>query len=180
MVMEPATDVTCYQICLRDMVRSCRIGCYEQEQRAPQRVRITVILDIAPELVYQGDSLAQFGDAGFCDAKDARFVNYERFLRAIDQILAAGPFALVETLAERILAACFACPQVAAARARVEKLDLVPEACIGVEIARQRPRQWLPSSATTQPSSARSDSGAKQASISAAVTSARLPGRQRG
>lgn len=121
-------DLAGYQVFVRDVVRSCGIGIYDFERLAPQRVRIAVTLDVAPtaraEPVSRGDAIEEV-------------VSYEPVIGAIDRIIAAGHINLVETLAERIIDACFALPRVTAVRAMVEKIDIVPDASVGVVIERR-------------------------------------------
>jgi dihydroneopterin aldolase len=66
-------------------------------------------------------------------------VSYEVVVRRVEQIVAQGHVHLVETLAERIADACLADERVLAARVRIEKPDIIPNArSVGVEIERIR------------------------------------------
>ena len=58
---------------------------------------------------------------------------------AVRAIVAAGHIKLVETLAERLAAACLSDARVLLARVQVEKLDVFPDAAAaGIAIVRRR------------------------------------------
>ena len=60
-------------------------------------------------------------------------------MKKVDAIIAEGHVNLVETLAERIAAACLKDRRVMAARVRIEKPEIIPNArSVGVEIERAR------------------------------------------
>lgn len=112
------------RVFLRDMVLMASIGVYPHEQQGPQRVRVNVDLAVADE------------GGGGADRLD-RVVDYERVAKAVRAIVAGGHIKLVETLAERIAAACLEDRRVLRARIRVEKLDLFADtASAGVEVER--------------------------------------------
>jgi dihydroneopterin aldolase len=68
-----------------------------------------------------------------------RVVDYSVIVDRVRALVAAGHVRLVETLAERIAAACLEDPRILSARIRVEKLDIYPDAgSVGVEIERLR------------------------------------------
>jgi dihydroneopterin aldolase len=111
---------------VRDLVLSCLIGVHKFEQRKPQRIRINVDVAVREEGKAQSDLLADV-------------VDYEELTDKIRAMVASGHVNLVETLAERIADLCLAEPRVEAARVRVEKLDIFPDAVsVGVEIERSR------------------------------------------
>ena len=90
-----------------------------------QPVRINVDLAVE-DLIDLGDDLAKVVDYGVIETK-------------IRAIIAEGHVRLVETLAERIAAACFEDARVKTARVRVEKLHALSNAeSAGVEIERTR------------------------------------------
>ena len=110
---------------LRDMVLQASIGWYPQEHGVTQRVRINIDLGVEED----------------ADASDhlSRVVSYETVAVAVRAIVAAGHIKLVETLAERIAAACLADPRVLFAHVQVEKPDVFPDAAAaGVAIVRRR------------------------------------------
>ena len=111
---------------LRDMVLLASIGVYTHEQGVRQRVRINVDLAVADD----GDTR---------DRLD-RVVNYAQVAEAVRGIVAAGHIKLVETLAERVAAACLGDERVLRARVRVEKLDIFDDmVSAGVEVERCKP-----------------------------------------
>ena len=110
---------------LRDMVLQASIGIYPHEQAARQRIRINVDLGV----IERG--------GGRADRLD-RVVDYEQVADRVRLIVAAGHINLVETLAERIAAACLEDGRVRLARIRVEKLDVFPDVgAAGVEVERR-------------------------------------------
>ena len=114
------------RVFVRDLVLPARIGIYEHEKSAPQRVRINLDLEVE--------------DGAPDDDQIDSVVSYEPLVLAARDILAAGHIALLETLAERLSAECLADPRVRLARIRVEKLDAFPDAdAVGIEIVRTRP-----------------------------------------
>ncbi len=112
---------------LRDMVLQASIGIYPHEHEARQRVRINVDLGVA-----------EGGPIPAADHLD-RVVDYEQVADTVRRIVAAGHVKLVETLAERIAAACLLDPRVRLARIRVEKLDVFADTeAAGVEVERMQ------------------------------------------
>jgi len=101
---------------VRDLVMDALIGVYAHERLKPQRIRLNLDLDvIAPGVT--GEDMAS----------------------VVKGVVTQGHVTLVETLAERIAARCLADARVAAAKVRVEKLDVFPDAAsVGVEIERAR------------------------------------------
>jgi len=68
-----------------------------------------------------------------------RVVDYAVVADRVRALVAAGHVRLVETLAERLAEICLEDPRVAAARIRVEKLDVFADAAsVGVEVERRR------------------------------------------
>ena len=110
---------------LRDMVLQASIGWYAHEHGTTQRVRINIDLGVEEDT----------------DTSDhlSRVVSYETVAADVRAIAAAGHIKLVETLAERIAAACLADPRVLFAHVQVEKPDVFPDAAAaGVAIVRRR------------------------------------------
>ncbi len=110
---------------LRDMVLQASIGWYAHEHGVMQRVRINIDLGVEED----------------ADPSDhlSRVVSYETVAAEVRAIVAAGHIKLVETLAERIAAACLADPRVLFAHVQVEKPDVFPDAAAaGVAIVRRR------------------------------------------
>ena len=116
---------------VRDLLLQARIGVYASEHDGPQRIRVNVdlaVLDPAEALP---------GGVG-SDTLD-RVVDYSRIVGSVRNVVAAQHVQLVETLAERLAAACMADERIVSVRVRVEKLDILPDgATAGVEIERRR------------------------------------------
>ena len=113
-----------HRLFVRGLVLPCRIGVHRHERDAPQRVRVSVELDIddvpAPRL----------------DAID-EVVSYDDVVRGVRQMVGADHINLVESLAEKILGFCLTDSRVARARVTVEKLDVFgDDTVVGVEIER--------------------------------------------
>ena len=111
---------------VRDLDMMALIGIYDHEKRDPQRIIVNIDLS-----VMEGD--------GPQDDDISHVVSYEIVVKKVEAIIAEGHTNLVETLCEKIAAACLRDKRVAAARVRVEKPDIIPNArSVGVEIERQR------------------------------------------
>ncbi len=116
-----------WRIVVRDLELKALIGVHRHERNGRQRVRVNLELDVA-------------APASALDDKLANAVNYQQVVDEVRRIVAAGHVNLVETLAERIAAACLADRRVLRARVRVEKLDVFADAAsVGVEIERDNP-----------------------------------------
>jgi dihydroneopterin aldolase len=111
---------------VRDLEIIALLGIHEHEKVKAQRIVINIDLSVRE---------------GKSDIKDDihNVVSYEVVVRRVEQVIAAGHVHLVETLAERIAEACLADERVIAARIRIEKPDIIPNArSVGVEIERIR------------------------------------------
>ncbi len=118
------------RIFIRDLDLMASIGIYPHERAAPQRIRVNVEALVAEDPADDG-----------ADRLD-RVVSYEPIAEAVRKVAGAGHVRLVETLAERIAAACFWDSRVRTVMVRVEKLDVFPDAAAaGVEIERSRPAE---------------------------------------
>jgi dihydroneopterin aldolase len=116
---------------LRDMVLQASVGVHAFEHDAAQRIRVNV------DLAVEDDSGALSRAAPGRDDL-SRVVDYEAVADKIRAIVTAGHVRLLETLAERMAAACLADTRVHLARIRVEKLDIFADtASVGVEIERR-------------------------------------------
>lgn len=132
MERRPASDTTqVYRMLVRDLVLPCRIGVYDHEKRAPQRVRINAQLLVERQIA-QGDQLGGV-------------LNYEGIIDGIRALTQGEHIGLVETLAEQIMAVCLADPRALAASVSVEKLDVFADAAsVGVVLRRRRPVKARP------------------------------------
>ena len=108
---------------VRDMIVSCLIGVYKHEHTAPQRVRVNVDLGVLEQPGTQHDDLAGV-------------VCYERICHCVRSVAHDGHVNLVETMATRIADICLQDRRIRSARVRIEKLDVIPDAIVGVEIER--------------------------------------------
>lgn len=111
---------------VKDLEIIALLGVLEQEKIKPQRIIVNIDLSVSE------------GEAKIED--DIRnVVSYETVVRKVERIVAQGHVNLVETLAERIALASLADPRVLAARVRIEKPDIIPNArSVGVEVERVR------------------------------------------
>ena len=113
-----------HRLFVRGLVLPCRIGVHRHERDAPQRVRVSVELDIDDVPAPRSDSINEV-------------VNYDDVVRGVRQMVGTDHINLVESLAERILGFCLKDPRVSRARVTVEKLDVFgDDAIVGVEIER--------------------------------------------
>lgn len=114
-----------YRVFVRDLVVPCSIGIYPREKGLRRRVRVNAELTVAAPISGRDDF--------------AEVVNYEDIVSGIKSIAEAGHINLVESLADRIVALCFADRRVTSVRVVVEKLDVYPEAeSVGVVLERSR------------------------------------------
>ena len=111
------------RVFVRDMVLQAAIGVYPHEHGGTQRVRVNV--DLAVQ------------EAAVDDDRLGSVVSYELVFHRVQAIVGAGHIKLVETLAERIAAACLEDERVVRALVRVEKLDVFAGVgSVGVEVER--------------------------------------------
>jgi dihydroneopterin aldolase len=100
----------------------CSIGVLPAERNGPQRVRVSVALDVRP------------GDG--CD-DIAGVLDYDVVRAGIARVARSRHFNLLETLCEEIARLCLSHDQVRGVRARTEKLDVYPDCqSVGVEVVR--------------------------------------------
>lgn len=109
---------------VRDLEVKTLIGIYEQEKAAPQRIIVNIDLSVLE---------------GSGDDDISHVVSYEIVVKKVEAIIAEGHTNLIETLCEKVAAACLKDKRVMAARVRIEKPDIIPNArSVGVEIERVR------------------------------------------
>jgi dihydroneopterin aldolase len=113
----------CRRLFLRDHEILIDIGVHEFEKRGAQRVLVNVELYVPlAHSTPRADDLAEV-------------VDYDFVRERIAERVARGHIQLQETLADDILAAMLAHPQVRAARVSTEKPDVYPDcAAVGVEV----------------------------------------------
>ena len=111
---------------VRDLDLMALIGIYDQEKVKPQRIVVNIDLSVTE-------------GAGHKDDDIGHVVSYEIVVKKVEAIVAEGHINLIETLCEKIAAACLRDKRVMAARVRVEKPDIIKNArSVGVEIERAR------------------------------------------
>ena len=109
---------------VRDLEVMATLGIYEIEKLAPQRIIVSIDL-----------SVLEGRDAVADDISNV--VSYEIVVKKVEAIIARGHVNLVETLAELFAVACLKDKRVVAARVRIEKPDIIPNArSVGIEIER--------------------------------------------
>lgn len=111
---------------VRDLEVMASLGIYEVEKQKPQRVIVSIDLAVKEGKAAIGDDISNV-------------VSYEIVVKKVEAIVAAGHINLVETMAELIATACLKDRRVVAARVKIEKPDIIPNArSVGIEIERQR------------------------------------------
>ena len=109
---------------VRDLELTALLGIYDHEKVEPQRIVVNIDLSV---------------QEGSGDDDISHVVSYEIVVKKVEAIIAEGHVNLVETLCERIAESCLTDKRVMAARVRVEKPDIIPNArSVGVEIERAR------------------------------------------
>ena len=111
---------------VRDLECLALIGIYDHEKLKPQRIIVNIDLSVKETEGKMADEISHV-------------VSYEIIAQKVEGILAEGHINLVETLCEKIAQSCLKDKRVLAARVRVEKPDIIPNArSVGVEIERGR------------------------------------------
>ncbi len=111
---------------VRDLEVMAKLGIHEHEKVTPQRIIVNIDLSV------KEGANPLIDDIG-------NVVSYEIVVKKVETIVAEGHVNLVETLAELIAAACLRDKRVMAARVRIEKPEIIPNArSVGVEIERVR------------------------------------------
>ena len=111
---------------VRDLECMALIGIYDHEKEKAQRIIVNIDLSVQESDVPMDDDISHV-------------VSYEIIAKKVEGILDEGHINLVETLCEKIAQSCLRDKRVLAARVRVEKPDIIPNArSVGVEIERGR------------------------------------------
>ena len=115
-----------YDMFVRDLVVSWRVGVRSHEQNSEQLIRLNINLRVC--------------EPKRLDAEDyGQVVCYEQIVDGVQALAAVGHIKLVETLAKRIADLCLADNRIEEAKVRVEKLDAIRGAAsVGIEILRTR------------------------------------------
>ena len=115
-----------HRLFVHGLVLPCKIGVHRHERDAPQRVRISVDLDIRDSNIPRQDTIQEA-------------VNYDDVVGSVRDIVGRDHVNLVESLAEQIITYCLEDERVNAVKVKVEKLDVFgAEAVVGVELYRGR------------------------------------------
>lgn len=124
--LDPHTaDLPADRIFLSNYIREMEIGAYAEEHGVTQRVRFDVTLEVTRNTAH-------------IDDKAARVVSYDDLVGAIEELIAGERLNLLETLAERLAGMCLIDPRARRVHVRLEKLDRLGGAGLGVEIVRVR------------------------------------------
>lgn len=119
-------DLPYDQILIEALVLQAQIGVFDFEYGRTQPVRFDVVVDIEP---LQANS----------EHETHNIVRYDHVVEDIKKILDEGHIDLVETLAERIAAACLIYQRAFQVCVTVAKLDAIEDAkSVGVRITRRK------------------------------------------
>ena len=111
---------------VRDLTMLALIGIHDAEKIKPQRIVVNIDLSVQESETPMPDDISHV-------------VSYEIIVKKCEAIVAEGHVNLVETLADKFADACLKDKRVVAARVRIEKPDIIPNArSVGVEIERVR------------------------------------------
>lgn len=113
------------RIFLSNYVREIEIGAYAEEHGVTQRVRFDVALEVTRNTAHIDDHAA-------------RVVSYDDLVGAIESLIAGPRMNLLETFAERLASMCLVDPRARRVHIRIEKLDRLNGAGLGIEITRIR------------------------------------------
>ncbi len=111
------------RVFVRDFVVAARIGAYDFERSAPQRVLFEVDASVRRATSQADDMRAIF--------------SYDVILDAIRLVVGRGHVEFVETLAEEVAAILLRHARVRSVRVNVRKMDVI-QGAVGVEIIRER------------------------------------------
>ncbi|MDO5653966.1 MAG: dihydroneopterin aldolase [Brachymonas sp.] len=118
----------CRRLFLRNYEVQMRIGAYEHEKQAPQRIRLNV------------DMYVLLQDSTPLDDQMHEVVDYDLIRRTIEARMQRGHIELQETLCDDVAATLLEHPKVQAVRVSSEKPDIYPDCeAVGVETFRFRP-----------------------------------------
>lgn len=116
------------KIIVRDLTLSSSIGITATERSKPQRIRVNLEIDVAPEPP--------------ATDKIAEVVNYSILVGKVRDVCAATSSQLLETLAAEVAEACCVDARVRAVDVRIEKLDRYADVGgVGVAVSYHRSGQ---------------------------------------
>ncbi|MEM0988879.1 MAG: dihydroneopterin aldolase [Pseudomonadota bacterium] len=118
-------DLPADRIFLSNYVREMEIGAYAEERGVVQRVRFDVVLEVTRNTAH-------------IDDRAERVVSYDDLVQSIESLIEGPRLNLLETLAEHLAQSCLIDPRARRVQIRIEKLDRLDGAGLGVEIVRVR------------------------------------------
>ncbi|MBI4343846.1 MAG: dihydroneopterin aldolase [Candidatus Omnitrophica bacterium] len=113
------------RLLIHELEARCRLGVYEREQAAPQRILIDLELTIDAARAAAGDDVRQA-------------IDYAQLVGRVKQLAEGSAYRLMETLAEAIAADVLERFEVPALRVRVKKQALPGIGYAAVEVERAR------------------------------------------
>lgn len=115
-----------YDVLINDLACAAAIGVYEHEYGRLQPLRISLrISAIEPA-------------GGFVSDAYAEVISYDKVAAAVRALCQKEHVGLIETLAERIAALCLGNPLTRRVMVRIEKIEAVAGAIVGIEIVRPK------------------------------------------
>lgn len=123
--LDPELLLPADRIFLSNYVRDVEIGAFTEEHGVTQRVRFDVALEVVRNTAH-------------IDDKVARVVSYDEIVKAIEGLITGPRMDLLETFAERLAGQCLSDARARRVHIRIEKLDRLDGAGLGVEITRVR------------------------------------------
>ncbi|MEK7951910.1 dihydroneopterin aldolase [Luteolibacter soli] len=114
-----------HEIEIRRLKVTCHIGVPEEERALPQQLRVTVKLSVGTPFHTMGDEIS-------------RTLDYAALAAAIQDLSAARPRRLIETLAADVANLTLEFPVVSAVEVTVEKHILPDTECVAVHLRRER------------------------------------------
>ena len=124
--LNPEADIPADKIFLSNYVRAFEIGAFAEEHGVTQRVRFDIVLEVARNTAHIDDTTD-------------RVVSYDELVNAIETLIAGERMNLLETFGERLAEKCLVDPRARRVQIRIEKLDRLDGAGLGIEITRVRP-----------------------------------------
>ena len=123
--LDAESTIPADRIFLSNYVRDVEIGAFAEEHGVTQRVRFDVMLEVTRNTAYIDDTVP-------------RVVSYDDLVSAIEELIAGPRINLLETFAEHLAQKCLVDPRARRVHLRIEKLDRLDGAGLGVEITRIR------------------------------------------
>ncbi|MGI3901617.1 MAG: dihydroneopterin aldolase [Janthinobacterium lividum] len=121
-----SNDEAARVITFEDIALAVRIGAYELERHAPQRVLVSAEILVIPSVPLGADNLDEV-------------VNYDAIYQDIAALAEAPHVDLQETLAEQVAAICLTPRDVAAVEVHVRKVDVYLNVrSVGIRVLRTR------------------------------------------